>query len=170
MRFTDLDFGSGKASFGGPVKVFQEPNHDPPYFYFQVKNNQGEDGIMLPMCLPTLVMERFIKELYRACLVRVFVFCFGFVTFYFIEVRTLILIWIQDCKKNYVWYIVLVSQLKSQFKKNYVWYKVLVFRLNFYHYIINYFFFLFSFLFFPTTHVHHTSFLFSFLFFFPPPT
>jgi hypothetical protein len=29
---------------------------------------------------------------YRACLVRVFVFCFDFVTFYFIEVRTLILI------------------------------------------------------------------------------
>ena len=27
-----------------------------------------------------------------ACLVRVFVFCFGFVTFYFIEVGTLILI------------------------------------------------------------------------------
>jgi hypothetical protein len=28
----------------------------------------------------------------RACLVRVFVFCFGFVIFYFIEVGTLILI------------------------------------------------------------------------------
>ena len=28
----------------------------------------------------------------RACLVRVFVFCFGFMTFYFIEVETLILI------------------------------------------------------------------------------
>jgi hypothetical protein len=64
MKFTDLDFGLGKASFAGPVKVFQEPNHDPAYFYFQVKNNQGEDGIMLPMCLPTSVMERFIKELY----------------------------------------------------------------------------------------------------------
>ena len=45
----------------------------------------------------------------RACLVRAFVFCFGFVIFYFIEVGTLILIWIQDCKKNSVWYIVLVS-------------------------------------------------------------
>jgi hypothetical protein len=31
-------------------------------------------------------------QMVRACLVRVFVFCFGFVTFYFIEVGTLILI------------------------------------------------------------------------------
>ena len=43
----------------------------------------------------------------RACLVRVFVFCFGFMIFYFIEVGTLILIWIQDCKKNSVWNVVL---------------------------------------------------------------
>ena len=62
-----------------------------------------------------------------------------FVTFFSIEVGTLILIWIQDYKKKKIFlYIVLVSQLKSQFKKkDCVWYIVLVFRLNFYHYIIN---------------------------------
>ena len=52
-------------------------------------------------------------EQLRTCLVHVFVFYFGFVTFYFIEIGTLILIWIQDCKKNSVWYIILVLQLKS---------------------------------------------------------
>ena len=112
--------------------------------------------------------EKKCKSLW-ACLVRVFVFCFGFVTFYFIKVGTLILIWIQDCKKNSVWYIVLVLQLKSQFKKKKnVWYIVLVFKLNFYHYIINFFFFFLSFFSPPPTYYLFISFFFPF--FSPPPT
>ncbi len=102
-------------------------------------------------------------------MVRVFVFCFGFVTFYFIEVGTLILIRIQDCKKNSVWYIVLVSQLKSQFKKKIVFDTiVLVFRFNFYYYYI--IIIIIIFLFFSSLSYYTSLFIFSFFFlFFPPP-
>lgn len=63
IRFEALDFGLGKAAFGGPGKIFPEPGLDPANFYMPMKNSQGEEGIMVPMCLPTLAMERFVKEL-----------------------------------------------------------------------------------------------------------
>ncbi|KAM3682626.1 hypothetical protein ACB098_12G087000 [Castanea mollissima] len=65
IRFEALDFGLGKAAFGGPGKIFPEPGLDPANFYMPMpmKNSQGEEGIMVPMCLPTLAIERFVKEL-----------------------------------------------------------------------------------------------------------
>nr|POE80410.1 benzyl alcohol o-benzoyltransferase [Quercus suber] len=62
-RFEALDFGLGKAAFGGPGKIFPEPGLDPANNYMPMKNSQGEKEIMVPMCLPTLAMERFVKEL-----------------------------------------------------------------------------------------------------------
>ena len=62
IRFEALDFGLGKAAFGGTGKIFPEPGLDPAN-YMPMKNSQGEEGIMVPMCLPTLAMERFVKEL-----------------------------------------------------------------------------------------------------------
>lgn len=64
LGFVDLDFGWGKASFSGPFKFFQGSYVYPESFYVPVKNSQGDDGIMVPMYLPTLAMERFVKELY----------------------------------------------------------------------------------------------------------
>ena len=63
IRVEALDFGLGRAAFGGPGKIFPEPGLDPANFYMPMKNSQGEEGIMVPMCLPTLAMERFVKEL-----------------------------------------------------------------------------------------------------------
>ncbi|KAK7847061.1 benzyl alcohol o-benzoyltransferase [Quercus suber] len=62
-RFEALDFGLGKAAFGGPGKIFPEPGLDPANNYMPMKNSQGDEEIMVPMCLPTLAIERFVKEL-----------------------------------------------------------------------------------------------------------
>ncbi|KAL4595592.1 hypothetical protein ACB092_12G103400 [Castanea dentata] len=49
IRFEALDFGLGKAAFGGPGKIFPELGLDPANFYMPMKNSQGEEGIMVPM-------------------------------------------------------------------------------------------------------------------------
>ena len=64
LGFANIDFGRGKPTYGGTFKLFQEPDFEPTSLYISLKNSQGEDGIMVPMCLPTSRMERFVKELY----------------------------------------------------------------------------------------------------------
>ncbi|XVF56668.1 hypothetical protein PTKIN_Ptkin06aG0138800 [Pterospermum kingtungense] len=59
-RFREVDFGWGKAEFGGPISGSEIIS-----FYTPSKNKRGEDGIVVPVCLPAPVMERFIKELDR---------------------------------------------------------------------------------------------------------
>ena len=59
-RFREVDFGWGMAEFGGPANGSEVIS-----FYIPSKNKGGEDGIVVPVCLPSPVMERFVKELDR---------------------------------------------------------------------------------------------------------
>ncbi|XP_022728565.1 benzyl alcohol O-benzoyltransferase-like [Durio zibethinus] len=54
----DVDFGWGKAVFGGPAKGLGVIS-----FFIRAKYMKGEVGTLVPICLPAPVMERFAKEL-----------------------------------------------------------------------------------------------------------
>ncbi|GLT59753.1 hypothetical protein SLA2020_325540 [Shorea laevis] len=57
--FVDIDFGWGKPAYGGPAKGGVGAIS----FYIPFKNNKGEDGIVVSLCLPAPAMERFVREL-----------------------------------------------------------------------------------------------------------
>lgn len=53
----DVNFGWGCPEYAGPAMAF-------PRISYYVKNkNKGEDGVLVPMCLPFLAMERFQQQL-----------------------------------------------------------------------------------------------------------
>lgn len=58
IKSKDIDFGWGKEVFAGPGKAIEFIS-----FFTPAKNTEGEVGILIPICLPTPVMERFAKEL-----------------------------------------------------------------------------------------------------------
>ncbi|XP_071688334.1 benzyl alcohol O-benzoyltransferase-like [Rutidosis leptorrhynchoides] len=60
-RFNDIDFGWGKAVYGGPAveDVFSRIGN----LYLPYTSKKGEFGAVIPMCLPKPTMERFVKEL-----------------------------------------------------------------------------------------------------------
>ncbi|KAI7989139.1 Methanol O-anthraniloyltransferase [Camellia lanceoleosa] len=55
-----VDCGWGKPVYGGPVGG---TSFSSPYALF--RNGDGEDGIVVPICLPVAAMERFKVELWR---------------------------------------------------------------------------------------------------------
>ncbi|KAJ1392966.1 Transferase [Sesbania bispinosa] len=57
----EVDFGWGKAVYGGPADKGGIPSVAS--YYLRSKNAKGEEGIVIPVCLPSDAMERFIKEL-----------------------------------------------------------------------------------------------------------
>lgn len=61
--FGEVDFGWGKAAYGGPAKGGVGAIPGVASFYIPFKNHEGENGIVIPVCLPALAMERFVKEL-----------------------------------------------------------------------------------------------------------
>ena len=56
--FGDVDFGWGKAAYGGPAKGGVVAS-----FYIPFTNKEGESGIVVPICLPAPAMDRFMTEL-----------------------------------------------------------------------------------------------------------
>ncbi|KAK6243675.1 hypothetical protein QUC31_010084 [Theobroma cacao] len=56
--FGDVDYGWGKAVFGGPAKAL-----GPISFLIQSKDKNGEVGTLVSICLPAPAMESFAKEL-----------------------------------------------------------------------------------------------------------
>ncbi|XP_009804829.1 benzyl alcohol O-benzoyltransferase-like [Nicotiana tabacum] len=61
--FGEVDFGWGKAVYGGPAKGGVGAIPGVASFYIPFKNKKGENGIVVPICLPGFAMETFIKEL-----------------------------------------------------------------------------------------------------------
>ncbi|XP_054816160.1 benzyl alcohol O-benzoyltransferase-like [Prosopis cineraria] len=61
--FGNVDFGWGKAAYGGPAKGGVGAIPGVASFYIPFKNAQGQEGLVIPVCLPGEAMERFVKEL-----------------------------------------------------------------------------------------------------------
>ncbi|KAL8116103.1 benzyl alcohol O-benzoyltransferase-like [Apium graveolens] len=60
--FGDVDFGWGKPAYGGPAKGGVGPVPGLATFYIPFKNKKGENGIVVPVCLPALAMQKFVAE------------------------------------------------------------------------------------------------------------
>jgi len=61
--FGDLDFGWGRPVYGGPAKGGVGAIPGVASFLIPFKNAKGEDGIVIPMCLPGPAMDRFVEEM-----------------------------------------------------------------------------------------------------------
>lgn len=63
--FGDLDFGWGRPVYGGPAKGGVGAIPGVASFLIPFKNGKGEDGIVVPMCLPGPAMDKFVVEMAR---------------------------------------------------------------------------------------------------------
>ncbi|CAK8570738.1 unnamed protein product [Lathyrus sativus] len=61
--FGEVDFGWGKAVYGGPAKGGVGAVPGVASFYIPFVNGKGEKGLVIPVCLPAQAMERFVEEL-----------------------------------------------------------------------------------------------------------
>ncbi|XP_023513049.1 benzyl alcohol O-benzoyltransferase-like [Cucurbita pepo subsp. pepo] len=61
--FEEVDYGWGKAIYGGPVSGGVGLVPGLISFCIPFKNRNGEKGIVVPLCLPAPAMERFVAEL-----------------------------------------------------------------------------------------------------------
>ncbi|XP_026451958.1 benzyl alcohol O-benzoyltransferase-like [Papaver somniferum] len=64
-RFSEVDYGWGKAVYAGPMIVHHIPNPEDSSFYIPYENSKGEYGIYVPICLRQQFMKRFVVELGR---------------------------------------------------------------------------------------------------------
>ena len=63
-RFHDLDFGWGKPVYAGPAEAVPSPSFLLLFsFLLASKNANGEDGIVVPICLPGPAMDRLVEEM-----------------------------------------------------------------------------------------------------------
>ncbi|XP_039824287.1 benzyl alcohol O-benzoyltransferase-like [Panicum virgatum] len=63
VRFHSLDFGWGKPVYAGPAEVVIAPFPVLWSFLLASKNTNGEDGIVVPICLPGPAMDRLVEEM-----------------------------------------------------------------------------------------------------------
>ncbi|GMH31060.1 hypothetical protein Nepgr_032903 [Nepenthes gracilis] len=61
LGFADVDFGWGKAAYGGPANNGSLPHVAS--FFVAFKNAKGENGKLVPISLPAAAMEIFVREL-----------------------------------------------------------------------------------------------------------
>jgi len=61
--FGDLDFGWGRPVYGGPAKGGVGAIPGVASFLIPFRNAKGEDGIVVPMCLPGPAMDTLVREL-----------------------------------------------------------------------------------------------------------
>ncbi|KAI3839700.1 hypothetical protein MKW98_010005 [Papaver atlanticum] len=61
---SEVDFGCGEVVYGGQA-IGNKPtsNHWMSSYYMSHKNNKGEKGCLVPVCLPTLAMKKFVVEI-----------------------------------------------------------------------------------------------------------
>ncbi|KAG9442345.1 hypothetical protein H6P81_018199 [Aristolochia fimbriata] len=64
IGWTEVDFGWGKPIFAGPADATSVGNFPGVITYYsRSRNKEGEDGIVAPIRLPKLCMERFVQEI-----------------------------------------------------------------------------------------------------------
>ncbi|KAI3878341.1 hypothetical protein MKX03_021801 [Papaver bracteatum] len=61
-RFAEVDYGWGRAVYGGNMKVNALPNPEERCFYIPFENNKGEYGILVPLSFPLECMKKFVVE------------------------------------------------------------------------------------------------------------
>ncbi|KAF7074359.1 hypothetical protein CFC21_079232 [Triticum aestivum] len=59
----DLDFGWGKPVYAGPAKGGVGAIPGVASFFIAVRNDMGEEGIAVPVCMPGPTMDKFVEEM-----------------------------------------------------------------------------------------------------------